>query len=89
MERHNIPTAAYKEFTIDSFEQGVAYIKRSEMPIVIKADGLAAGKGVVIAQNPVGGGKSFPGDGDVQQFGQSGEKWSLSNFLMALSFLFS
>src|SRR3954471_187814 len=32
MERHNIPTAAYKEFTIDSFEQGVAYIKRSTPP---------------------------------------------------------
>ena len=41
MERHNIPTAAYKEFNVDSFERGVAYIKRSEPPIVIKADGLA------------------------------------------------
>jgi phosphoribosylamine--glycine ligase len=45
--RHGIPTAAYASFT--DAEAAVAYLKRQSLPIVIKADGLAAGKGVVIA----------------------------------------
>ncbi len=48
MQRHNIPTAAYAEFTETNFEEGIAYIKNHRTPIVLKADGLAAGKGVVI-----------------------------------------
>jgi phosphoribosylamine--glycine ligase len=46
--RHNIPTAAYANFT--DIDQAVAYIKKQGAPIVIKADGLAAGKGVILAQ---------------------------------------
>jgi len=48
MLENNIPTAAYKEFTIDNKEEGIAYIRSHELPIVLKADGLAAGKGVLI-----------------------------------------
>ena len=44
----NIPTAAYREFTQANVEEGVAYIATQTPPIVLKADGLAAGKGVVI-----------------------------------------
>ncbi|MEY3159229.1 MAG: hypothetical protein RLZZ49_709, partial [Bacteroidota bacterium] len=51
MERHGIPTAAYKEFTKDNFEEGKQYIQQHGLPIVLKADGLAAGKGVVIAHS--------------------------------------
>jgi phosphoribosylamine--glycine ligase len=51
MQRHNIPTAAYKEFTLDNYEEGVEYIKKHSLPIVLKADGLAAGKGVVICES--------------------------------------
>ena len=47
MER-DIPTAAYAEFTQDTLEDGLAYIRQHATPIVLKADGLAAGKGVVI-----------------------------------------
>ena len=50
MFRHNIPTAAYREFTAENYEEGVAYLQEHSLPIVLKADGLAAGKGVVIAQ---------------------------------------
>ncbi len=50
MERHQIPTAAYQTFTIDTLEEGLEYIDTHELPIVLKADGLAAGKGVIIAQ---------------------------------------
>jgi len=47
MEKHGIPTAAYRAFT--DHDEACRYIEKAGMPIVIKADGLAAGKGVVIA----------------------------------------
>lgn len=50
MQRNNIPTAAYAEFTKQNFEEGKKYIQHHNLPIVLKADGLAAGKGVIIAQ---------------------------------------
>ncbi|MDX5479320.1 MAG: phosphoribosylamine--glycine ligase, partial [Cyclobacteriaceae bacterium] len=48
MERHAIPTAASRTFTKNTIEDGLAYLKTQELPIVLKADGLAAGKGVLI-----------------------------------------
>ena len=47
LARHRIPTAAYEVFT--DVEKAVAYLRRQRAPIVVKADGLAAGKGVVVA----------------------------------------
>ena len=46
--RHNIPTAAYQSFTADELEQGYAFLETLSPPYVLKADGLAAGKGVLI-----------------------------------------
>ena len=48
LKRHRIPTAAFESF--DDLQNASSYIKRQATPIVVKADGLAAGKGVVIAQ---------------------------------------
>lgn len=48
LARHHIPTAAYSVFT--EVEPAIAYIKKQGAPIVVKADGLAAGKGVIVAQ---------------------------------------
>lgn len=48
MARHNIPTAAYQTFT--DKELAIRYIQENGVPIVVKADGLAAGKGVIVAQ---------------------------------------
>ncbi|WP_224488218.1 phosphoribosylamine--glycine ligase [Robertkochia flava] len=48
MSRHNIPTAAYQSFTADSLEAGYAFLETLKAPYVLKADGLAAGKGVLI-----------------------------------------
>ena len=48
MARHNIPTAAYQTFT--DIELAIRYIQENGAPIVVKADGLAAGKGVIVAQ---------------------------------------
>ncbi len=48
LARHQIPTAAYGNFTQE--DEAIAYIKQQGAPIVVKADGLAAGKGVILAQ---------------------------------------
>jgi len=46
--RHNIPTAAYKSFSTNNVEEGYTFLETLKPPYVLKADGLAAGKGVVI-----------------------------------------
>ena len=48
MMRHNIPTAAYKSITSENLEEGLAFLETLEAPYVLKADGLCAGKGVLI-----------------------------------------
>jgi len=50
MVKNDIPTAAYKTFTSNNLNEGIEYLKTQKMPIVLKADGLAAGKGVLICQ---------------------------------------
>lgn len=50
MARHGIPTAASRSFDQDSLEEGLAYLETQQLPIVLKADGLAAGKGVLICE---------------------------------------
>ena len=48
MQHHNIPTAAYQTFTADTYVQACDFLKTLQAPYVLKADGLAAGKGVLI-----------------------------------------
>lgn len=48
MQRHNIPTAGYRSFTGEQLEEGLAYLETLQAPYVLKADGLCAGKGVLI-----------------------------------------
>ena len=48
MKRHNIPTAGYKSITAENIEEGLAFLETLEAPYVLKADGLCAGKGVLI-----------------------------------------
>ena len=48
MQRHNIPTAAYQTFTGETLEEGKAFLRTLQAPYVLKADGLCAGKGVLI-----------------------------------------
>ena len=50
MHTYGVPTAASETFTKDTIEAGLAYLEKQTLPIVLKADGLAAGKGVIIAQ---------------------------------------
>ena len=51
MVRHNIPTAGYDSFTAETVEQGCEFLETLSAPYVLKADGLAAGKGVLIIDN--------------------------------------
>jgi phosphoribosylamine---glycine ligase len=48
MEKYKIPTAASHTFTVETLREGLTYLKHHPMPVVLKADGLAAGKGVLI-----------------------------------------
>lgn len=81
MKRHNIPTAAYREFDASNYEEGVKYIQQHALPIVLKADGLAAGKGVLICQSPVEACAEF--DLMIQQnkFGDASKKVVVEEFL--------
>jgi len=80
MARHNIPTAAYMEFNEDNFEAGVAYINQHAMPVVLKADGLAAGKGVVIAQTTQEAIDAFTSMIKEEQFGDAGKRVVIETF---------
>ncbi len=77
--RHNIPTAAYGTFT----ETGpaLAYLRRSRIPIVIKADGLAAGKGVVVAASLTEAERAVREMLSGEAFGQAGQRIILEEFL--------
>lgn len=50
MNKYGVPTASSQTFTADSVETGIEYVSKHTLPVVLKADGLAAGKGVIIAE---------------------------------------
>ena len=52
LNRHNIPTASHKTFSAENINEAFSYIDEMKAPYVLKADGLAAGKGVLIINNP-------------------------------------
>ncbi|MBS1669604.1 MAG: phosphoribosylamine--glycine ligase [Bacteroidetes bacterium] len=81
MLRHQIPTAKYKEFTIENYTEGVQYLQQHSLPIVLKADGLAAGKGVVICHNPVEAIAEFELMIQQSKFGEASKKVVVEAFL--------
>ena len=81
MQRHHIPTAYYKEFTKDNFSEGIEYLKQHPLPIVLKADGLAAGKGVIICQNYVEAIAEFELMIQDAKFGEASRKVVVEEFL--------
>ncbi len=84
MMRHDIPTAAYQEFTLDNYQDGVEYIKTHPLPIVLKADGLAAGKGVVICENRLEAFAEFELMIQRAKFGDAGKKVVVEEFLKGI-----
>lgn len=84
MHEMSIPTARYKEFNADRFAEGVAYLRQHPMPVVLKADGLAAGKGVVIAQNTEEAIQALTEMIQDQKFGAASSKVVIEEFLTGI-----
>ena len=84
MNRHNIPTASYKEFTAENFTEGLEYLKHHPLPIVLKANGLAAGKGVIICQNHVEAVAEFELMIQRAKFGEAGKRVVVEEFLSGI-----
>lgn len=79
MARHRIPTAAYQSFT--EVEPAIAYIRHHGAPIVVKADGLAAGKGVILAQTQDHAIAAVEGMLTGESFGAAGRQVVIEEFL--------
>lgn len=84
MLRHNIPTASYKEFTSETFEEGKSYVLNHALPIVLKADGLAAGKGVIICQNHIEAVTEYEMMLQHSKFGEASKKVVVEEFLTGI-----
>ncbi len=85
MQRHHIPTAAYREFTPETLTDGLQYIAQQQPPIVMKADGLAAGKGVIISADITEAQKEFEAMLGGK-FGEASQKVVIEDFLSGLEF---
>ncbi|MFC7440748.1 phosphoribosylamine--glycine ligase [Laceyella putida] len=79
MRKHNIPTAAFASFT--NAEEAKAYVREQGAPIVIKADGLAAGKGVVVAQTVAEAERAIAEAMEEKVFGEAGNEVVIEEFL--------
>jgi phosphoribosylamine--glycine ligase len=79
--RHNIPTAAYDSFTAETVEQGCQFLETLQPPYVLKADGLAAGKGVLIIQDLVEAKEELRNMLVHQKFGTASAKVVIEEFL--------
>jgi phosphoribosylamine--glycine ligase len=82
--KYNIPTAQYQTFTADTLDQGLTYLQQQSFPIVLKADGLAAGKGVVIAKDFEEASFTLKGMLLHSKFGSAGNKVVIEEFLQGI-----
>ncbi len=81
MQKYRIPTAGFKTFTSDTLSEAKAYIQSKEPPIVLKADGLAAGKGVLICKTREEAISSIESMLVDNMFGKASEKVVIEDFL--------
>ncbi|MEX2460664.1 MAG: phosphoribosylamine--glycine ligase [Paenibacillaceae bacterium] len=79
LKKYNIPTAAYETF--ESYDEAIAYLHKQGAPIVIKADGLAAGKGVIVAQTMEEAEKALKDIMIDKVFGSAGIQVVIEEFL--------
>jgi len=84
MLRNNIPTSKHKTFTSIDFDEAVEYLKTIEPPYVLKADGLAAGKGVIICENISEAEKVLEDMLKNMRFGLAGAKVVIEQFLKGI-----
>ena len=84
MGKYGIPTASYRTFTAETLDQGMAYLQSHALPVVLKADGLAAGKGVIIAES-LGEAQASLQEMLVDgKFGAAGHKVVIEQFLKGI-----
>jgi len=84
MQRHHIPTAAYATFTKETLVEGLAYLEKQCLPIVLKADGLAAGKGVLICESLADGKTELTSMLADAKFGVASQKVVIEEFLKGI-----
>lgn len=84
MHRYGIPTAASKTFTKETIQNGLDYLEEQSLPIVLKADGLAAGKGVIIAQSLQEAKEALEEMLLESKFGAASEKVVIEQFLRGI-----
>ncbi|HEX2898505.1 MAG TPA: phosphoribosylamine--glycine ligase [Bacteroidia bacterium] len=84
MERHGIPTAAYASFTAANLNDAVAYVRAHSLPVVLKASGLAAGKGVLICETHAEAEAGLREMLDGSAFGAAGETVVVEEFLTGI-----
>ncbi len=84
MFRHNIPTAAHRTFAKGQLQEALAHLERMQPPYVIKADGLAAGKGVVITSDPKEAARTLKAMLEGGLHGQAGERVVIEQFLKGI-----
>lgn len=82
MQRAKVPTAAYREFSASEINSAISYLEKSNFPIVIKADGLAAGKGVFICENIDEATNIIKTISVEQIFGLAGQKFLIEEFMI-------
>lgn len=81
MLRHQIPTARSRTFSRESLTEALAYVEEMTLPIVLKADGLAAGKGVLICQDIEAAKEALEDMLENKKFGEASEKVLIEEFL--------
>ncbi len=81
MEKHNIPTAKYQSFTADNLQEGFSFLETLNPPYVLKADGLAAGKGVLILNSLEEAKKELEEMLTNQKFGEASSTVVIEEFL--------
>ncbi len=84
MGRHNIPTARYQSFQLSQLDEAAAFLKTLEPPYVLKADGLAAGKGVIITPSFDEAMETLQAMTDGSRFGKAGEVVVIEEFLKGI-----
>lgn len=84
MGRHNIPTARYQSFQLSQLDEAAAFLKTLEPPFVLKADGLAAGKGVIITPSFDEAMETLQAMTDGSKFGKAGEVVVIEEFLKGI-----
>ena len=84
MKKYGIPTASFKSFDKNNYDEGVEFINKNNSPYVLKADGPAAGKGVIIVNEKVDAVNELREMLLGSKFGKSSEKVVIEEFLSGI-----